>query len=206
MLFGATFEKIPFFALLKQPLFKYVTDTIIIMSANFRHREAQFRSKSGDFSGASSCLKDALRLLQDVAGEGIEVGQRDAFAKTLSESRDKMDKKAKKRGEVNNNDDTTSAECNQGAVEFAVRHTAEAGRHAVAAPVGGGKGVVACGSVVLAEDPAAWLLNPDSAADALDHCAHCFSPCRQSLLPCPGCSAAVFCSRQCRRQAEVYHR
>ncbi|XP_059491004.1 SET and MYND domain-containing protein 4-like [Neocloeon triangulifer] len=77
-----------------------------------------------------------------------------------------------------------------------LQFTEEKGRYFVA------NTTIDAGSVVIVDEPYAWMLSPMAWHD---HCTHCCKPV-MAPIPCPTCTQVVFCSTDCMAEAlSSYH-
>ena len=57
------------------------------------------------------------------------------------------------------------------------------------------------GSIIAAEEPTAFILNPDDSSLILEFCHNCLRQIPMSFVPCEGCTSVIFCSKDCRKSA-----
>ena len=57
------------------------------------------------------------------------------------------------------------------------------------------------GSIIAAEEPTTFILNPDDSSLILEFCRNCLRQTPISFVPCKGCASVIFCSIGCRESA-----
>ena len=162
------------------------------------HKLAQSCSKLQLYEEAARSLKASEKYLCKV--ETIDQKVKESHQQMLSSSIKKMErKKIKAGGNERLEDERNNA--NVFKVNVRIESTVDRGRYLVADED------IPAGAVIAVETPVCAILNPDEEDVSDDFCSHCLKKNVRNPFPCNDCSAAIFCSKGCKKAAlNSYHK
>lgn len=161
-----------------------------IMALGFANRSAAlFRLKLYE-----ECTQDIDRAIENNYPEDKlqKLLDRKEKAKQLMQTESKLPY-YQKIPKIPNDQRNKTIECASDSVEIKV--SSKFGRYVIASKD------IQIGEIVVVEKPSFTLLKDDF----LTHCYECLTLC-YNLIPCEGCTIALFCSKDCSKRADSYHK